>query len=419
MNEHLSHYESLVNTAFDLFTLVDTDYRYLAVNNTYCRVQKRPREEIVGRTVAEVWGEETFQSVLKSHFDQCFAGEEVHYQRWFEFPEVGLRFFEVNYFPHWKDGKITHAIVITRDFTERKLAEKESRLLLGLTQAINESKDFHSALGIALAKICESTGWEVGEAWVPSADGTRLEYSPSFYRHLPKHGTNRLERVLAPGEGLPGKVWVGRQPIWVDEIEADPDFSRIEIARELGLKSGLAIPVRSGEEVVAVLVFFVRTPRLEDRRFMRVIDAVAGQLATLFQKKKAEDNLRKSEEQYRTVIETANDVIFRLSAAGRITALNRAFEYVTGWKREAWLGKLFTEIVHPDEVPAAWERFEGILHGQKPARWEYRVLKRSGDYLVGEITLAPYVENGQLAGIIGIGFLLPTHASPESLRSSR
>src|SRR5207248_4283079 len=45
------------------------------------------------------------------------------------------------------------------------------------------------------------------------------------------------------------------------------------------------------------------------------------------------DELRQSEEHYRTLFELAPDVIFSLSATdGTFTALSPAFEKITGWK---------------------------------------------------------------------------------------
>lgn len=83
------------------------------------------------------------------------------------------------------------------EIVERQWAELELRFLQKMTQAISESPDFHSALGVALRKVCEVTGWDFGEAWIPGLDGTTLECSPAWYG-----STQSLEKFRRLSEGL-------------------------------------------------------------------------------------------------------------------------------------------------------------------------------------------------------------------------
>ncbi len=62
---------------------------------------------------------------------------------------------------------------------ERERAEEEVRLLLATTQAIGEVEDFHTAIEVALRKVCEATSWEFAESWIPRPDGTALAYGPA------------------------------------------------------------------------------------------------------------------------------------------------------------------------------------------------------------------------------------------------
>lgn len=116
-------YEFAVNASKDLMTLIRSDQVYEAANEAYCQAHRKAREEIVGRTVEEVWGPEAAK-VIGEYLEQCFRGEEVHYQKWFEFPALGRRFFDVAYYPYRaQHGAITHVVVVSRDRTEYKLAE--------------------------------------------------------------------------------------------------------------------------------------------------------------------------------------------------------------------------------------------------------------------------------------------------------
>ena len=120
-------------------------------------------------------------------------------------------------------------------------------------------------------------------------------------------------------------------------------------------------------------------------------------------RRRVENALRESEQRYSTLIETANDVIFSLAPDGRIVALNRAFEKITGWPRSVWLGKSFTPLIHPDEMAIAVERFYGVLQGKPPEVWQYRVRRANGQYIVGEFTLSRETKDGKAIGVFGIG----------------
>ncbi|MBI3885762.1 MAG: PAS domain S-box protein [Opitutae bacterium] len=231
-------FEAIVNTSTDYFTLIDSDYVYLAVNDAYCRANGLDRQQLVGRTVAEVWGAEIFEASIRPQLDRCLAGEEIHYQARFEFPRTGLRHFDVSLYPQADRPGVRRAVVITRDITVLLTAESE---------------------------------------------------------------------------------------------------------------------------------------------------------------------LRASEDRYRALIESANDVIFLLTIDGRIAALNPAFEALTGWPRAEWIGQPFAPLLHPEDQPVALERFRAILGGEPPRRREYRVRKHDGEYAVGEFTLAPQIKDGRRAGICGIG----------------
>ncbi len=120
-------YEYIINTASDMITLIGRDYRYKVVNDSYCTGKNLSRGEILNASVAEIWGEEKFNSVIKPYLDRCFAGEEVHYVERFEFG-LSWRYVHVSYYPYkMKDNDISHVLVFNHDIT--KLGEIESRLL--------------------------------------------------------------------------------------------------------------------------------------------------------------------------------------------------------------------------------------------------------------------------------------------------
>jgi PAS domain S-box-containing protein len=119
------------------------------------------------------------------------------------------------------------------------------------------------------------------------------------------------------------------------------------------------------------------------------------------QRARAEAALRESEERYRSLVETAPDIIVTLSPDGAFSSVNPAFELVLGWSRSAWIGKPFAPIVHPDEMAVAEELFARSLRESVPT-FELRVRTNSGDYLVQEMTATAQRRDGEVVGVLVI-----------------
>ncbi|CAG1065520.1 two-component system, sporulation sensor kinase A [uncultured bacterium] len=122
--EFLRMYERIIAPAPDHISIVSRDYEYLVVNDAYLRCHGKKRADIVGRKVPDLLGERIFNEKVKANLDRCFAGETVNYREWFEFPASGRRFMNVVYYPYVMEGAIEGAVVVSRDITEYRAAEK-------------------------------------------------------------------------------------------------------------------------------------------------------------------------------------------------------------------------------------------------------------------------------------------------------
>lgn len=123
--EKASVYENIVNLSNDSITLIDRGYRYVLANDSYSREVQKPRAEIIGRTVSQVWGQEKFRAPIKGFLDRCFAGEEVNNIDKFKFGPF-MKYMHVTYFPYREDGGVSHALVFSHDITH--IGEIESKL---------------------------------------------------------------------------------------------------------------------------------------------------------------------------------------------------------------------------------------------------------------------------------------------------
>jgi PAS domain S-box-containing protein len=118
--------ESIVATSKDIMLFVDSGYRHQACNESYLLALGRSREEVIGHTLAEVFGPEYFESRLKEKLDRCLEGNEIDYQKWVVFPAIGRRYMVLSGYPFRDEGgKVNGAVLNAHDNTAAKLLEDQ------------------------------------------------------------------------------------------------------------------------------------------------------------------------------------------------------------------------------------------------------------------------------------------------------
>ena len=193
---------------------------------------------------------------------------------------------------------------LEQEILERQRAEEEIRFLLLITQAISAAPDIHSALEVTLNQICLMIGWDFGEAWIPSVDASKLEYSQGWYaseKNLFEFRKYSESLTFTPNMGLPGRVWESQNSEWIEDVSwmLPEVFPRYHIALKVGLKSAFAIPILWNDRVLAVLVFFKKETMVKNQQLIDLIKAAASHLAVMIQSKKAEYTLKLANQKLR------------------------------------------------------------------------------------------------------------------------
>lgn len=197
-------------------------------------------------------------------------------------------------------------------------AEEEVDLLHTITLEVAAAQDLSASLEIVLRRVCETTGWAIGQAWVLNPAEHRLECSPAWFTVSGDLGGFRAVSEAThfePGIGLPGRVWSTRQPAWIRDVTVDPNFPRANAAVDAGLKGAVGIPIAAGDEVVAAIEFFVHEPRDEDERLTKVIATIAAELNLVFERKRTADALRDREARLRDSLGRIRELAGRLLVA--------------------------------------------------------------------------------------------------------
>lgn len=195
------------------------------------------------------------------------------------------------------------------------------------------------------------------------------------------------------------------EPIHIPRVETLPVEAEAEktILEAQEIKSLVVVPLSTTKELKGFIGFDsvknYKNWMPEDIVLLKMLSEI---LVNALEKLKSDDLLKKSEEKYRKLVDTAPDVIYSLShPEGIITSLNPVFENLTGWRIDEWIGKPFKLLIHQEDKEKT-KIPNSFIRDKRPFTMELRILKKNGEYLVGEFTNVTEVKNSKVTGIFGI-----------------
>lgn len=275
-----------------------------------------------------------------------------------------------------------------------------------LMRVIAGAGEEHAALRAAVMAVCEWTGWEVGEAWVPRADGAVLECSPAcFVRDstLDRYRAASMEHTVAPGEGLPGRVWSGKKPEWIRDAAEEPPFLRREFAEQAGFRQGVGIPVPAGDEILAVLTFFSRRVDDPGSSLADTLTDLGISLGLVIRRLRAEEALRRSESRFRAIYEGEPECVKLVGVDGTLLAMNPAgLRMIEAPDESAVVGRPVICLIHPEDHDVFLRLHREAAAGRN-ATAQFRIIGLCGGRLWMEAHSAPLRNaQGEVTSVLSV-----------------
>ncbi|MCF7669713.1 MAG: PAS domain S-box protein [Verrucomicrobia bacterium] len=107
-------------------------------------------------------------------------------------------------------------------------------------------------------------------------------------------------------------------------------------------------------------------------------------------------------QQYMTLVESADEIIFNMDKDGRFISVNQAATKLLGYKIEDIKAKKFGEFVEPEHLEYASAIFSHLMKGEFADDFEADVRSTDGDRLTFEVSAQPLFENDEVVGVAGI-----------------
>jgi len=142
-------------------------------------------------------------------------------------------------------------------------------------------------------------------------------------------------RRLPAGAGVTGRAIAAGAPWSSADVLHDPRVDLPEpmrsAVRESGMRALVAVPLRAQGRVVGALTVADTISRVFRPRELTLLEAFADHAAATIAHEQRAVEAAATEARYRELFENANDIVFTLDLAGRLTSLNRAGERVLGY----------------------------------------------------------------------------------------
>ncbi len=140
-------------------------------------------------------------------------------------------------------------------------------------------------------------------------------------------------------------------------------------------------------------------PILKDGKVIRIV----GIISNITEQKRILNELEKSEERFRILIDTAEDIIFTLKANGYFTLINKNGAHALGNTQEDMIGKDFFDFIDDSCKAEVSQAFIDILSSDKPRSFDAVFLDNLDEPVIFEIQARATKLNGEGVGILGIG----------------
>jgi len=373
--------------------LIGRDWRYLYLNDSAVRHNRRPREEMLGRTMQECYpGLET--TPIFATLRACMESDTAaQVETKFTFPDGGEAWFEVSVQPV-PEGIFIHS----HDVTDRHLAEQRLRRLMRtyavlseINQLLVRERDPSVTLGTACRIAVEQGGFLL--AWAG------LTNTPSGSLRLAAHAgatpdtTAVLESVCsepAPGCAVTVEaIRTGRRAV-CNDIASDPRAGtwRAE-ALERGYRAMASFPFNVKGSCAGVLNLYAGDPDFFDTDELRLLDELAMDIGFAIdvsrretEQREAEAALRESEQLLAMVQHAVNDGLWDWDVTTGRQHLSPRWKEIVGYGDDELSGTLeeFLEMLHPEDRPKVKEAVR--KHTAKASRYamEFRLRHKDGGY---------------------------------------
>jgi len=382
------NFEALFSASPNPYVLLDLSLTIVGMNDAYLQATMRKREELVGRNMFDAFPSDPdspSHRQLRGSFDKVVREKSSDYLSVIEYA-IPLpngqgfeeRFWSATHTPLFNEaGEVAFILQHTVDVTElhrlRNLAK--STILSSGPSALIETDMFRRAQAVQQANEVLNTEQQRLRGLFQQAPGFMAALSG------PQHVFTMANTAYL-------------QLIGRENIVGKPVRDALPEVVEQGFVELLDRVYQGGQPFVGRSIRVVLEQDAGDAQDERFLDFVYqpifdpnGQVSGIFvqghdvtEQKRTEEALRESEERFRAIANSIDQMIWATQPDGFHDYYNQRWYEYTGVPEGSTDGAAWNDMFHPDDQERAWAVWRQCLETGEPYHIEYRLRHHSGEY---------------------------------------
>jgi len=367
LRESEARYRALIESQIDLISRYLPDTMLTFVNDAYCQFYGKTREELIGHSFLSMVAPEFHELVLKETENMVkdprpIGGEYLNYrqdgaERWIQWVIQGI----VD-----ENGRVVELQAVGRDITRLKQTE----------QILRQSEENYRDL---------------------------YENAPNGYFSVNTEGrVGRCNRYLVEMLGYNSADEIVGTP--VEDLYADTPHGKSKVLQIFqDVRAGgtvrdeeLQMQKRDGAPVWISLT--TNAERDDEGQFRWTRSMVVN----ITERKQAEQELKESEEKFRSLAEQSPNMVF-INKRGKVLYANKRCEEIMGHTREEFYSADFDfrAITAPEYVDLVETRYAQHMRGEEVEPYEYTLIAKGGKR-IEVISATRLIDYGGESAILGI-----------------
>lgn len=266
---------------------------------------------------------------------------------------------------------------------ERRMAAQ-----IRVSKALAESESLREVSPQILGEISAALGFEIGILWRVFEGEMVCEEAWQTPDAQAEQFIEKTKSVkLPPGKGLPGKAWVARNPVWVDQVTPN-DLSVPPSAIKAKIQSAGCVPIILKNEVLGAMEFASRSKQLPDAKIEELMLAMASQVGLFIERNRKLEALRQCEDRYRVLANTEPNVLVTIDEEFRITFVNKSIERTFGYSQAEVVGKNLLLLI--PEYHDHKHALKQVVKSMIPMPVELPGVHKNGTMLTLEVAFSPF-----------------------------